>query len=50
VGLTPVTAALTGALSGVAMIAPLRVPRPTGIGLALFVSWPVAVALVAWWR
>jgi CDP-diacylglycerol--serine O-phosphatidyltransferase len=49
-GLTPATAAITGALAGLAMIAPVRVPRPTGVGLALFVTWPIAVGLIAWLR
>jgi hypothetical protein len=29
--------------AGVAMIAPLRIPRPAGAGLLLFALWPVAV-------
>jgi CDP-diacylglycerol--serine O-phosphatidyltransferase len=29
-----------------AMVAPLRVPRPTGAGLALFAAWPLAVIVL----
>lgn len=28
----------------IAMVAPLRIPRPTGIRLALFTCWPLAIA------
>ena len=37
---------LAGVLAGagVAMIAPLRIPRPAGARLLLFASWPIAVA------
>ncbi len=38
IGVTLVTAA--------AMVAPLRIPRPSGAGLALFTCWPVAVAIL----
>jgi archaetidylserine synthase len=31
-----------------AMIAPWRVPRPVGLGLALFVLWPLAVITIPW--
>ena len=37
---------LAGTLCGAAMISSLRVPRPTGVGLALFTAWPLT--LVAW--
>jgi len=29
-----------------AMVAPVRVPRPTGYGLAVFAAWPVAVVVL----
>jgi hypothetical protein len=29
--------------TGLAMIAPFRIPRPTGIGLLLFTLWPAAL-------
>ena len=29
-----------------AMVLPIRIPRPTGAGLALFTCWPVAVAIL----
>jgi CDP-diacylglycerol--serine O-phosphatidyltransferase len=29
-----------------AMVAPLRIPRPTGYGLALFAAWPLAVIVL----
>jgi phosphatidylserine synthase len=31
-------------ITAAAMVAPLRIPKPTGIGLGLFVMWPLAVA------
>jgi CDP-diacylglycerol---serine O-phosphatidyltransferase len=35
-------AALLG-LAGAAMVAPIRVPRPAGAGLAAFVAWPLGL-------
>ena len=32
------------AATGVAMVSPLRIPRPAGAGILLFASWPLAVA------
>ena len=29
--------------AGLAMISPVRIPRPTGVGLFLFILWPVTV-------
>lgn len=31
--------------TGVAMVAPLRLPRPTGLGLAAFALWPIVVGV-----
>jgi CDP-diacylglycerol--serine O-phosphatidyltransferase len=31
------------ASAAVAMVAPVRIPRPTGLGLAAFVAWPLTV-------
>jgi CDP-diacylglycerol---serine O-phosphatidyltransferase len=31
------------ALLGLAMVAPIRVPRPSGVGLAAFVLWPISL-------
>jgi hypothetical protein len=28
------------------MVLPIRIPRPTGVGLALFTCWPLAVAIL----
>lgn len=39
----PVVSLVMFVLLGAAMVAPLRVPRPTGMGLAAFVAWPVLV-------
>ena len=33
-------------VTAAAMVMPLRIPRPTGAGLALFTCWPVAVAIL----
>jgi len=33
------------AIAAVAMVAPLRIARPTGLGLAVFILWPVSVLL-----
>lgn len=33
-------------LAAVLMVAPLRIPRPSPVGLALFVSWSAAVVIV----
>ncbi len=40
---SPASAALVVLLTSAAMVMPLRVPRPTGYGLAAFVLWPVAL-------
>jgi CDP-diacylglycerol--serine O-phosphatidyltransferase len=42
----PATLIIVALASSVAMIAPVRVPRPTGAGLVLFVAWPVALIIV----
>jgi CDP-diacylglycerol---serine O-phosphatidyltransferase len=41
----PSAGALTAvlALTAIAMVAPLRIRRPAGLGLALFTCWPLAV-------
>lgn len=36
-------AAILMSAAGLAMISPMRIPRPSGAGLFLFVLWPVAV-------
>jgi CDP-diacylglycerol--serine O-phosphatidyltransferase len=43
----PAAAATIGVIlvTAAAMVSPLRVPRPTGVGIALFTCWPLAVAL-----
>ena len=49
-GTVPVTLLLSGC--GVAMLSPLRIPRPNRVGLFLFVLWPVVVIvshLVSLW-
>jgi phosphatidylserine synthase len=33
-------------ITAASMVLPLRVPRPTGLGLGLFIVWPLAVALL----
>jgi CDP-diacylglycerol--serine O-phosphatidyltransferase len=33
-------------VTAAAMVLPIRLPRPTGAGLAVFVLWPLAVALL----
>jgi CDP-diacylglycerol--serine O-phosphatidyltransferase len=40
-----VSAALAMLLTSAAMVMPIRVPRPTGYGLATFVLWPVALLI-----
>ena len=42
---SPITGATVIAASAAAMVLPLRIARPTGLGLLLFVCWPVAVAI-----
>ena len=32
------------AIAAAAMVLPLRIPRPTGVGLVVFALWPIAVA------
>ena len=39
----PVALTLVALTTSVAMIAPVRLPRPSGIGLAAFVLWPVGL-------
>jgi phosphatidylserine synthase len=34
------------AITAVSMVVPVRIPKPTGVGLALFVIWPLAVAVL----
>ena len=46
----PVALALVAMTTAVAMIAPLRIERPTGLGLAVFVLWPVTLVVVNAWR
>ena len=33
-------------ITAASMVLPLRIPKPTGVGLALFVVWPLAVAVL----
>ena len=40
----PDVLALVLLATGVAMIAPLRIPRPAGPGMLVFAMWPLAVA------
>jgi CDP-diacylglycerol--serine O-phosphatidyltransferase len=47
-GVTATAAALLAVLVGAAMIAPIHVPRPSGVGLALFVAWPAAIVWFGW--
>ena len=42
---TAAATAIVIVVTAAAMVMPLRIPRPTGAGLALFVCWPVAVGL-----
>jgi CDP-diacylglycerol--serine O-phosphatidyltransferase len=44
----PSAAVTTGVIlaTAAAMIAPIRIPRPTGAGLVLFTCWPLAVAIL----
>jgi CDP-diacylglycerol--serine O-phosphatidyltransferase len=39
----PVALTLVALTTSVAMIAPVRIPRPSGFGLAVFVLWPVGL-------
>jgi CDP-diacylglycerol---serine O-phosphatidyltransferase len=40
---TPPVGAAIALVTGCAMVAPLRIPRPTGAGLVLFALWPVSL-------
>lgn len=44
----PSAAVTTGVIlaTAAAMVLPIRVPRPTGVGLAVFALWPLAVAIL----
>jgi CDP-diacylglycerol--serine O-phosphatidyltransferase len=44
----PTAAVTTGVIlaTAAAMVVPIRVPRPTGVGLAVFALWPLAVAIL----
>lgn len=42
-GRSPALAAVAMLLTATAMVMPLRLPRPTGYGLALFVLWPLSL-------
>ena len=42
-GPSSLTAAFAMVVAAAAMVVPLRLPRPTGYGLAMFVLWPVAL-------
>ena len=33
-------------VTAAAMVLPIRIPRPTGVGLAVFALWPLAVAIL----
>jgi CDP-diacylglycerol--serine O-phosphatidyltransferase len=47
------TAAVTAGVilaTAAAMVLPIRVPRPTGVGLAVFALWPLVVAALHAWR
>jgi CDP-diacylglycerol--serine O-phosphatidyltransferase len=37
-------------VTAAAMVLPIRIPRPTGAGLAVFVLWPLAVAVLHAYR
>jgi CDP-diacylglycerol--serine O-phosphatidyltransferase len=39
----PTRAIAVACLTGVAMVAPIPIPRPTGAGLMLFALWPVGL-------
>ena len=41
----PVALSVVALTTSVAMIAPVRIPRPSGLGLAVFVLWPVGLIL-----
>lgn len=43
--LAMVSATILFALCGVAMVGPIRIPRPRGFGLFSFVLWPVVVGI-----
>ncbi len=43
---SPVALTVVALTTSIAMIAPLRIQRPTGFGLAVFVLWPVGLILV----
>ena len=44
----PTAAVTTGVIlaTAAAMVLPIRIPRPTGIGLAVFALWPLTVAIL----
>jgi CDP-diacylglycerol--serine O-phosphatidyltransferase len=44
----PTAAVTTGVIlaTAAAMVVPIRVPRPTGVGLAVFALWPLTVAIL----
>ncbi len=44
----PTAALSTGVIlaTAAAMVVPIRIPRPTGAGLAVFALWPLAVAIL----
>lgn len=48
----PSAAVILGVIlvTAAAMVLPIRIPRPTGAGLAVFVLWPLAVALLHAYR
>ena len=41
---TTTTQTIVFAVSAVLMVAPLRIPRPAGVGLVVFALWPLTVA------
>lgn len=44
--LTPITSLVALLATGLAMVLPVSLPRPSGAGLALFVLWPITVIAV----
>ena len=40
---------IVSAISAIAMVAPIRVPRPKGIGLVIFTLWPCSLVAIHLW-
>lgn len=43
---SPAATTILIVITAASMVLPLRIPKPTGIGLALFVMWPLTVAIL----